>query len=54
MYSHMRNFINQIFVTFVFFAFTVYFANNPLSELSYVHLKCSAVGSHHEVYQKLL
>jgi hypothetical protein len=34
-----RKFKNIICVTSVFFAFTVYFANNPLSEFSHVHLK---------------
>jgi len=41
-------------LTSVFFAFTVYFANNPLTEFCYIHLNFTAVGRHHEYYRKLL
>ena len=37
-----------------FFACTVYFASNPLTEFCYVHLNFTAVGRHHEVCRKLL
>jgi len=40
-------------VTSGFFAFTVPFASNPLSEFCYIHLNFTAVGRHHEVYLKI-
>ena len=38
LYSKKRNIKNLICVTSVFFALTVYFLNNPLSEFCYIHL----------------
>ena len=31
-------------MTSEFFAFTVHFASNPLSEICYIHLNCTAVS----------
>jgi hypothetical protein len=49
-----RNFKNVSCVTSVFFAFTVYFRNDPLREFCHIHLHFTAVGRQLEVYQELL
>jgi len=49
-----RNFKNVICVSSTFFAFTVYYTNNPLKEFCHIHLNINAVGRHHKVYQELL
>jgi len=53
-YTPKRGLWNLICVTSKFFAFTVYFSSNPLSEFCYIHLTFTAVGRHHEVFQELL
>jgi hypothetical protein len=39
---------------FCIFPYTIYFSSNPLGELCYIHLSCTAVSTHCEVYQELL
>ena len=49
-----RHFKNLSCVTSVFFTFTVHFASNPLGEICYIHLNCTAVVRHRAVCRKLL